>query len=316
MVERHVAFVIRAAPALLRVSELLHGLVVAVGRNAAWVALDGETEPRVADMRRSAGKRSMPVPGDGVRVRVHDEHRLVIDTVDERRFVLERHSLDGRHKIMAANVDLLASVTSFANPPPRLITLDQLLAFAEISGIEPLVIWTKPDLVGPESQAPVALYARLGYRCVICDPKHESGIEALRGALAGRRTLLAGVSGVGKSSIFRRLGGEGPVGDLSRTGMGRQTTTTARLVRLDDGFLIDSPGVNEFGLGRINPRDLAVGFREFAEPSTTCRFADCTHLVEPSCGVRAALETGHIAASRYDSFRSIQSPEGDPGKPE
>ena len=117
--------------------------------------------------------------------------------------------------------------------------------------------------------------------------------------------MLSGNSGVGKSSIFRALGGEAVVGDVSRHGMGRQTTTAARLYRMPGGFLIDSPGVNEFGLGQITPSELVQGFREMREPATTCRFTDCTHLVEPGCGVVAALAQGRIAESRYQSYKSL-----------
>ena len=117
--------------------------------------------------------------------------------------------------------------------------------------------------------------------------------------------MLVGVSGVGKSSIFRALGGDTPVGEVSRYGLGRQTTTVGRLYRLDDGFLIDSPGINEFGLGKIDAQSLATAFREMREPSLRCRFTDCTHLQEPGCAVRAGVEQGTIAASRYASYRKI-----------
>lgn len=117
--------------------------------------------------------------------------------------------------------------------------------------------------------------------------------------------MLAGNSGVGKSSIFRALGGEAVIGTMSRFGVGRQTTTTARLYRMGDGFLIDSPGVNEFGLGGLAPRELALGFREMAEPTQHCRFTDCNHLQEPGCAVRAAVDDGRIAASRYASYARI-----------
>ncbi|HEY5340161.1 MAG TPA: ribosome small subunit-dependent GTPase A, partial [Candidatus Aquilonibacter sp.] len=130
-------------------------------------------------------------------------------------------------------------------------------------------------------------------------------VEALRAELGLRHALLCGNSGVGKSSIFLALGGQGNVGAVSRHGMGRQTTSAARLYRLPNGFLIDSPGVNEFGLGKIEPGELVAGFREMREPATGCRFTDCTHLREPGCGVREALAAGRIAASRYASYERI-----------
>ncbi len=248
----------------------------------------------------------MPVPGDVVFVRVLEDEKTVVERVEPRAFTLERRSADGRTKIMAANVDTLVTVTALADPPPRLITLDQLLAFAELEGIRPIVVFTKPDLASQDVCEELdALYRDLGYETIVVNPKGRENIDAFREAIAGRHAMLSGISGVGKSSIFKALGGEGTVGTVSRFGMGRQTTTAARLYRMGDGFLIDSPGVNEFGLGKIEPDALVQAFPEMRKPATGCRFSDCTHLREPDCGVRAAVEAGVIAPSRYGSYRKI-----------
>lgn len=248
----------------------------------------------------------MPVPGDVVFVRVLEDDKTVVDRVEERRFTLERRTADGRSKTMAANVDMLVTVMALADPPPRLIVLDQLLAFAELESIEAMVVLTKPDLASPDAAADVRdLYASLGYHTLLVNPKTGAHVEELRTALERRHALLCGNSGVGKSSIFRALGGEAVVGDVSRYGIGRQTTTAARLYRLPDGFLIDSPGVNEFGLGKIEPAELVHGFREMRDLPAHCRFTDCTHLREPGCAIRAAVEAGTISTSRYGSYERI-----------
>ena len=286
--------------------ELKKALVVSTGKNSAWISVDGEPDTRLAQLRRMAGKRFMPVPGDVVFVRILEDDRAVVDRVEPRGFALERRTVEGRSKTMAANVDTLITVTALANPAPRTITLDQLLAFAELEGIASAVVFTKPDLAdGNDRERLVDTYDALGYPTIVTNPKRGENVEALRTFLRGRHALLCGISGVGKSTIFRALGGESSVGDLSRHGLGRQTTTASRLYRITDGFLIDSPGVNEFGLGSIAPRELAEAFREMREPAMHCRFGDCTHRHEPGCAVREAVESGAIARSRYASFAKI-----------
>jgi ribosome biogenesis GTPase len=264
----------------------------------------------MAQLRRMTGKRSMPVPGDVLRVRLLEDGQVVVDSMEPRTMTLERRTLEGRSKTMAANVDLLVTVTALANPAPRLPTLDQLLAFAELQDLHAAVVLTKSDLIAGDDAAAVAgVYRSIGYPALVTNPKRGENVAALRDLIAGRRALLAGNSGVGKSTIFGALGGEAAVGSVSRYGMGRQTTTAARLYRTPGGFLIDSPGVNEFGLGSLEPRELALGFREMVEPQQRCRFTDCRHLQEPGCAVRSAVEAGSIAQSRYDSFRTILSKE-------
>lgn len=298
----------------MRINGLQRALVVSTGKNAAWVVLDNELEPRVAQLRRQSGKRFMPVPGDVVHVRILEDDKTVIDTLEPRAFTLERRTAEGRSKTMAANVDMMATVTALAHPAPRLSSLDQLLAFAELEEIAALVILTKPDLVsGDACDRLSATYASLGYPVLVLNPKTGDGVDALRAALHGRHALLCGNSGVGKSSIFKALGGDASVGEVSRYGMGRQTTTAARLYRMDDGFLIDSPGINEFGLGKIGPDELIHGFREMVALAPLCRFTDCTHLVEPDCAVKEAVSAGKVAPSRYESYRRIL--EGEPPAP-
>jgi ribosome biogenesis GTPase / thiamine phosphate phosphatase len=290
----------------LRVSEPLRALVLSTGKNSAWISVEGESEARIAQLRRMAGKRFMPVPGDVVQIRILEDGQALVDAIDERSISLKRLTLDGRAKTMAANVDLLVTVTALANPPPRWVTLDQLLAFAELEELAAAVVFTKPDLGdSAERDKLLALYASLGYPTIALNPKTGENVEALRALIAGHRAMLAGNSGVGKSTIFRALGGESVIGEVSRYGLGRQTTSSARLYRLADGFLIDSPGINEFGLGSIAPQDLARAFPEMREPALHCRFTDCTHLTEPDCAVQAAVSDGAIAASRYASYRKI-----------
>ena len=280
--------------------------VVSVGKNAAHVVLDDEERPRVADLKRATGKREMLAPGDRVDVRLLEDGRALVERVEPRTFTLQRRTAEGRAKTMAANVDAMVTVTALADPPPRLLTLDQLLAFAELESIDALVVLTKPDLADDSTtNRLLSLYRSLDYETLVVNPKAGGNVDGLRRAISHRHALLCGVSGVGKSSIFRALGGEAVIGDVSRHGIGRQTTTASRLYRMPDGFLIDSPGVAEFGLGAVTPASLVEGFREMRGLAGSCRFTDCSHLHEPGCAVQAAVSQGAVAASRYESYRRI-----------
>ena len=279
--------------------------VIGVGRNAAWIVAEDETEAEAASLRKGA-RHAMIVPGDLVSARRIAEDRLVVDAVHPRSFALVRRTGGGRTKTMAANVDTVAVVAALVDPPLHRTMIDGLIAFALQHDVAPLLLLTKADLAGePAADAVAALYRSVGVPTIVLQPKTGRGIDALRAQLAEHRALLVGNSGVGKSSIFRALGGTATVGEISRHGRGRQTTSSARLFRLGDGFLIDSPGIGEFTLDPISPGELTWLFAEMREPALACRFADCRHLSEPGCGVLAALAEGRIAPSRYASYREI-----------
>jgi len=280
--------------------------VIAVGRNAAWIVAEDETEPRLASLRKGARHTVMPVPGDLIDARVIADDRVVVDSVHPRGFVLTRRTGGGRVKEMAANVDTIAIVAALVDPPLHLAMVDRLVAFALQHDVSPLLLLTKADLAGEQAAEKIAAaYRAVDVPTLILQPKTGRGMDGLRELLAPRHALLVGNSGVGKSSIFRALGGIGVVGDLSRFGRGRQTTTSARLVRLGDGFLIDSPGIGEFELDPMPAAELGWLFVEMREPATRCRFANCRHLSEPDCAVRRAVADGRIAARRYASYQEI-----------
>lgn len=250
--------------------------------------------------------QTMLAPGDLVDVRELEDGTVVVDRVHPRSFTLQRRTVGGRTKTMAANVDTLVIVAAMVNPSIRLSMIDQLIAFAQLQERRALLVLTKTDLTdAAETRIVAQLYAAIGYPVIPMQPKQGLGVDAFRAAMGHAHALLVGQSGVGKSSIFRALGGATEVGEVSRFGRGRQTTTAARLLRLDDGFLIDSPGVGAFELGDVAPAELAGAFVEFEPFVPECRFRDCAHLAEPGCAVRDAADDGRIAASRYESYRLI-----------
>lgn len=287
--------------------KVMRARVVRVGRNSAWVVRDDEDVPRLASLRRKGSHmRSMLLLGDLVDVRPLEDGSVVVERVLPRTFELERRTVTGRMKTMAANVDTIAIVAAMIGPPIRLSMIDQLIAFAELQERKVLVLITKADLTdGVEAREILSLYRSLHYDALALQPKSGEGVDSLRDALGEAHALLVGQSGVGKSSIFRAFGGITEIGEVSRYGRGRQTTTAARLLRLKSGFLIDSPGVGAFELGEVSPADLTHAFVEFAPLAPGCRFRDCAHVAEPGCAVRQAVEDRRVAASRYESYRLI-----------
>ncbi|MFN2459853.1 MAG: ribosome small subunit-dependent GTPase A [Candidatus Velthaea sp.] len=285
-------------------NEVRRARVVAVGRNAAWVVFAGEREPRLVNFRKKA-KHPMPVPGDLVTVSERDEH-TVVDGVVPRSFALERRTAGGRTKTMAANVDTLAVVAALVDPPIHLAMIDRLIAFAVQHDVATTLLLTKADLAGSDAADGIAaIYRPLEIPVLVLQPKTGGGMAALEAHVAARHALLIGQSGVGKSSIFRALGGISVVGEVSRHGQGRQTTTSARLVEFADGFLIDSPGIGEFALDPMPPAEVAELFVEMRPFAGRCRFRNCRHVAEPDCAVRDAAADGRIALSRYASYREI-----------
>lgn len=249
--------------------------------------------------------------GDRVEVERLPDGTGRITAVHPRTSALTRRSLARRSvQVIAANVDQIAVVVSAVQPEPDRRMLDRLLAVAELSDLDALVVVNKIDLV-PGSCLPVdlATYPRLGYRVLPTSAKLHSGLEALRDSLSGNVTVLSGSSGVGKSSLVNALipGLELRVGEVrERSGRGRHTTVGARLIPLPaGGFLADTPGIQHFQPGSIEPGELSRAFREMAPLLESCRFADCRHRSEPGCEVRAAVAEGRVDDSRFESYLEL-----------
>ncbi|HWP35622.1 MAG TPA: ribosome small subunit-dependent GTPase A [Thermodesulfobacteriota bacterium] len=248
-------------------------------------------------------RRLSVVVGDRVDVEPRGD-RLVAVRVHPRRTVLRRREGAGV-QILAANVELLVIVTA-VGPQFRPGLIDRMLVAADVDGIEPLIVLNKIDLDGRDpAVAGAERYRRLGYRLLATSAVTGEGLPALAAALAGRVSVLAGHSGVGKSSLLNALapGADRAVAEVNPvTGKGRHTTSVAEGYPFAGGVLIDLPGLREFGLAGVAPHRLAGAFPELRAAAAGCRFADCLHEVEPDCAVRRAVERGEIAPQRYDSY--------------
>jgi ribosome biogenesis GTPase len=265
------------------------------------------------------GRKLAPVAGDRVRFGVQRSGFGVIEEVLPRRTVLERHDPNKRAAPLAANVDRMCIVVA-PIPAPEPYLIDKYTVAAALLGIEPVVVMNKMDLADDEPDADraalrealaelVADYAELGLQTFSTSAADGRGIEALRAALAGSTSIVVGPSGVGKSSLVKRLVPDLDlrIGEISRaSGEGKHTTTRTTLFDLPGGgHLLDSPGVRDFYLWPMPIRDLARGFVEFRALAPRCKFSDCSHRSEPQCAVRAAVEDGTLLTRRYEAYLGL-----------
>ena len=250
--------------------------------------------------------------GDRVRVLPHDDGGHTIEEVEERRTELARRAPGprGRHraKVVVANVDQLVAVFSVTHPEPRLRMLDRFLVLAEANGLDAAIIANKIDL-DADGRAQFAAYREAGYPVLGTSAETGEGMDEVRGLLCDRVSVLAGPSGVGKSSLLNAMQPglslrTGEVSDAVRKG--RHTTVSAKLVPLDcGGYVADTPGLRELGLWGVEPGELDACFPELRPYLGGCQFRSCTHTHEPECAVRAAVEAGAIDAARYESYTTL-----------
>jgi ribosome biogenesis GTPase len=290
-------------------AELDHGLVVAAhGRHYLLETPDGT---RIHGHPR--GKKSDCLVGDRVRFLPTAAGEGVIEHIEPRRNLLHRQD-EWKTKAFAANVDQLLAIVA-VEPPFSESQLARALIAAAAAGIPSTIVLNKTDLPGTEAaRARLAAHRAMGTPVIElalkADP--DAAREQLAPLLAQRVTLLLGPSGAGKSTLINRMVPDAgaQVGAISQAlNAGRHTTTHTRWYWLDAarrGALIDSPGFQEFGLRQIDAQQLAALMPDLREPSTQCRFYNCTHVAEPGCGVLAAVADGRVTPERHRIYVEIR----------
>ena len=260
---------------------------------------------------RIKGKKLRPVCGDHVVAEsLPDEPDWIITAIHPRRNVLDRPNNRGKTEVLAANVDLLVVVAA-ATPKPDWFIVDRYLCAAELMSAKAAVVFNKTDLAKAADSDILDVYQQLGYATFATSAIDGSGIDELAQLLKHQTALIVGQSGVGKSSIINYLSvlSQQKTGTISdKSGEGRHTTVNSAMLPLSGGgYIIDSPGVRDYAPALSSQQDAADGYREVRNAAGNCRFANCKHLREPGCAVKAAVENGQIDERRYESYRRTAS---------
>ncbi len=265
----------------------------------------------IRDRQSRLADRHPVTVGDHVRFRMPPEAKGVvsegvIEAVEPRGGQLRR-LVNRRIHTIVANVDQAIIVSSAAQPSLKPHLIDRYIVASHAGDIKPIVCINKCDLAAGDETSQVAQrYRDLGYVMVLTSALTGEGIDELRTLLKDKASVIAGQSGVGKSSLLNAIqsGLKLQVGDIvEQTQKGRHTTTTALLHRLDvGGYVIDTPGVKSFDLSIVDRDEFEAYFVEFIERVKDCKFPDCTHTHEIQCAIKRAVEKGEIHIERYESY--------------
>jgi ribosome biogenesis GTPase / thiamine phosphate phosphatase len=253
--------------------------------------------------------------GDIVQFETDRENKGIITRIESRKnYIIRRSSnLSKEAHILAANIDQVFLMITLSLPATPLEFVDRFLLTAEAYHIPAIVVINKTDLIGetdrPLLQSIIQTYQYAGYRCMTISVKENNGLDELVELMKDKLNLIAGNSGVGKSSLINQICPSAAlkIADISATHKtGKHATTYAEMISLPDGgFIIDTPGVRGFGIVDIDKNEIGLYFTDIFKISQQCSFYNCTHIHEPGCAVRKAVQDGILAPSRYQSYANI-----------
>jgi len=266
---------------------------------------------RLKDIRST----SPVVVGDRVTMDVNPDGTAFITDIEKRRnYIVRKASNLSKHAhILAANIDRALLCITLRHPVTTTVFIDRFLVTAEAYSVPVTLVFNKSDLYNEEENdylnGLVRLYTLIGYSCLITSMVTGEGREQLEELTGGRIVLLAGHSGVGKSTIVNALqkNAAQKVGEISGYHhKGMHTTTYSEMIELDNGgFIIDTPGIKGFGTIDMVTAEVSHYFPEIFSTSGKCKYYNCLHLNEPDCAVREAVENHYISESRYHSYLNI-----------
>ncbi len=262
-------------------------------------AADGIYECKAKGAFRKA--KITPVAGDKVLITVNESGYNSIDSVLERKNILNRPPV--------ANIDKLFIVSSTCEPNPNTLIIDRLTVIAVHNNIEPIVVFTKTDLKPCDDL--IKIYSLAGIKCFSFSPEDKSSLEALKAEISNCTSAFTGNTGVGKSTLLNYLDPtmQRETGEISsKLGRGKHTTRHVELYKIADGYVADTPGFSslDFESGEIILKDdLQYCFPEFDEYLGFCKFTSCAHTADKGCAVLEAMKNGKISDSRHNSYVSL-----------
>lgn len=272
---------------------------------------------RVRGKLRLAGiKTTNPIAvGDYVKFERHEENEGIIQEVCPRNNYIIRKSIKNKNHghIIAANIDQSILIATITYPRTSAGFIDRFLVAAEAFRIPQVILFNKTDLLTPEDHEQLeeymAIYGDIGVQCLPISAINNDGIDQVKDLLRGKKSLISGHSGVGKSTLVNKIE---PTLDLKTSEVsdfaekGVHTTTFAEMFELwPDTFIIDTPGIKELGLIDIADEELSDFFPEMRALLGECKYHNCQHVHEPNCAVKEAVDEGYIALSRYNSYLSM-----------
>lgn len=290
-------------------------IVIAISSARCRLFFDGRELDCVVPSEIARRQRSALTVGDRVVAEAVEGNLFRLVSILPRRTVLSRPDpLNPRmERLIAANIDIAVNVVSIKAPPLRPRLIDRFLIAIQRGGAQAAICVNKIDLADDRDAAlqPLRVYEQLAVPVIPCSTRSGEGIDTLRALIEGKTSAFVGHSGVGKSSILNALDSSLRIATADvhkKRGTGRHTTTASTLFDLGgETYVIDTPGIREFGLWDVAPEELREAFPEFQEAAEWCRFNDCTHLHEPDCEVKKRIERGEISPARYESYVRLAS---------
>lgn len=298
------------------IKESIEGIVISATGSWYEVATEhGRLNCRIRGRLRLKGVRSTNpvVVGDRVVVEPDGDSSAIVAIVPRRNYVIRRASnLSKESHIIAANVDRALLIVTLHSPATPKEFVDRFLVTCEAYKVPVSIVLGKADTLTGEAEEEAAafsaIYRDAGYEVLRLSSTTGEGVEEIRALLTNHTTLVAGNSGVGKSTLVRAIDPSLDIrtGDISESHhKGKHTTTFSTMYPIAGGYIIDTPGIKGFGLIDIDSKELCRYFPEMMRLAPECRFYNCTHTHEPGCAVQEAVKEGRVAWSRYDSYLKI-----------